>query len=95
MIKIDGGVTNNKYLTQFQANISKNWEIRRSNNVNSTPLGAALASGLGAGYFKNLDEIKRIIPESVHIKPEYDLTDEHYQWKSFIKNNINETTRKL
>jgi glycerol kinase len=56
-IRVDGGACANDFLMQFQADISEA-EVLRPETVESTALGAAYLAGLGAGFYKNKDEIK-------------------------------------
>lgn len=58
-IVVGGGPTENDYLMQLQANIL-GIKIIRSKIKEMTAFGTAIASGLGAGLFKDLGEIKRI-----------------------------------
>lgn len=49
----------NNYLMQFQSDIIGT-EIARAKNLETTALGAAFLAGLAVGYWKDLDEIKRL-----------------------------------
>jgi len=53
-LKVDGGATKNKFLMQFQSDIS-NLEIKKSENIESTALGAALLSGIGSNYWGEIE----------------------------------------
>ena len=59
ILKVDGGATANNYLMQYQANIL-NSKIILPECLETTSLGVAYLAGLGSGYFKDLDDIKKI-----------------------------------
>ncbi len=67
-IKVDGGACKNNFLMQFQSDIS-NVDIIRPSNVESTALGAAYIAGLFSGFWKDLDEIKKIKKSDKLFKP--------------------------
>jgi glycerol kinase len=48
-IKVDGGACRNKFLMQFQANISQG-EVIKPINIETTAMGAAYMAGLAVGY---------------------------------------------
>ena len=56
-LNVDGGATQNTFLMQFQSDISK-IKIQKPFNIESTALGAALLSGLGSRYWKDLKHLK-------------------------------------
>lgn len=56
VMKADGGASKNKFLMQFQADIS-NITVELQSNAEATALGAALLAGLGSGFYKSRDEI--------------------------------------
>ena len=55
-LKVDGGVSNNNFVMQFQSDIS-DLEIIRYESVESTALGAAFFAGLAVGYYDSLADI--------------------------------------
>lgn len=55
-LKADGGASVNNSLMQFQSDIS-DFEIHRSYTSETTLLGAAYLSGIGIGFWKNIDEL--------------------------------------
>jgi len=57
-LKVDGGAVVNNFLCQFQADIL-GVDVIRPESVETTSLGAAYLAGIGVGYWKNTDEIKR------------------------------------
>lgn len=58
-IAVDGGASNNNYLMQFQADLIN---VKLLQNVESevTGLGAGFIAGLATGFWKNIEEIKRL-----------------------------------
>ncbi len=61
-IRADGGASQNKFLMQFQANISKT-EVCCPKSAEATALGAAFLAGLAVGFWKDLNEIKTLNQE--------------------------------
>jgi len=58
-IKVDGGVSQNKFVLQFLSDIL-GMEIEHSANPEPTALGAAFMAGLATGFWKSKDELKLI-----------------------------------
>lgn len=58
-IKVDGGASANNLLMQLQADYAAT-EVVRPQILESTALGAAYLAGLGVGFWKSTDEIRRI-----------------------------------
>jgi glycerol kinase len=56
-LKVDGGMTRNELLMQFQADIL-DVPVIRPRNMETTVLGAAYAAGLATGFWKDLSELK-------------------------------------
>lgn len=59
MLKVDGGASRNNYLMQFQADIL-GIEIDRAADLETTALGAAFLAGLGVGFWKDIEDIKKV-----------------------------------
>ena len=57
-LRADGGMADNSLLMQFQADIL-NRPVICPRSKETTALGAAYAAGLGAGLFKNTDELRK------------------------------------
>lgn len=55
-IKVDGGAAANDFLLQFQADLA-GVRVERSENIETTALGAAYLAGLAVGYWKDQAEI--------------------------------------
>ena len=86
-ITVDGGLTLNDSLMQLQANVL-NINLYKSNQSESTALGAALLAGLGSGFYKNIDECMSVVGESGLIKrnkPMKEYTNKYKSWKKAIK----------
>jgi glycerol kinase len=58
-IRADGGASQNKFLMQFQSDIS-NTEVCCPQSAEATALGAAFLAGLAVGFWRDLKEINRI-----------------------------------
>jgi glycerol kinase len=58
-IKVDGGASANNLLMQLQADYAAT-QVVRPQIVESTAIGAAYLAGLGIGFWRNLDEIRKI-----------------------------------
>ena len=58
-IRADGGASQNKFLMQFQSDIS-NTEVCCPQSAEATALGAAFLAGLAVGFWRDLREINRI-----------------------------------
>ncbi len=58
-IKVDGGASANNLLMQLQADYAST-DVIRPQIVESTAIGAAYLAGLGVGFWKNVDEIRKI-----------------------------------
>lgn len=57
-LRVDGGMTRNELLMQFQSDIL-GVPVIRPDVTETTALGAAYAAGLGAGIWKSLDDLKQ------------------------------------
>jgi glycerol kinase len=56
--KVDGGAVRNELLMQFQADILGT-NVVRPKNIETTSLGAAFLGGLGVGFWKSPEDIRR------------------------------------
>ncbi|MBO5211717.1 MAG: glycerol kinase GlpK [Clostridia bacterium] len=86
-IRADGGASQNKFLMQFQSNIS-NTEVCCPLSAEATALGAAFLAGLAVGFWKDLEEIKAISSSETVYVP--DMADTARQdlikgWKKAVK----------
>ncbi len=70
----DGGASQNKFLMQFQADISKTTVICPESGE-ATALGAAFLAGLAVGVWKNTDEIAKLSINKTAFSPSIYDTD--------------------
>ena len=57
-LRVDGGAVRNNFLMQFQADMLQT-KVDRPIVFETTALGAAYLAGLGTGFYKNTDDIKK------------------------------------
>ena len=67
-LRVDGGAVQNNFLMQFQADILQT-EVDRPAVFEATALGAAFLAGLGTGFYKNTDDIKKSWEPGTTFKP--------------------------
>lgn len=67
-IRVDGGASNNKFMMQFQADISQ-CQVTKPVNIETTAMGAAYLAGLGVGFWASVDEIKNSYQEEFSLNP--------------------------
>jgi len=58
-LRVDGGACASDLLMQIQADLI-GIPVERPRNVETTALGAAMMAGLGAGIWRNVDELKQV-----------------------------------
>ena len=58
-IRVDGGAAANNLLMQMQANLL-NCPVQRPMNLETTAMGAAYLAGLGVGFWKDRETLKKI-----------------------------------
>ncbi|MDX1959986.1 MAG: glycerol kinase GlpK [Leptospiraceae bacterium] len=86
VLKVDGGATFNDYLMQFQADILGK-KVIRPENVDTTVLGAAYLAGLETGFFKSVDELKKLSKKFKEYSPkmkEEDKLAEIHRWNKAV-----------
>lgn len=86
ILKVDGAATANEYLMQFQADIL-DIPLQRAEELETTSLGAAFLSGLGSGYWKDIDDIKKNYQSGNVYEPkmENEVRDNLYAgWKEAV-----------
>lgn len=62
-LKIDGGVTANNFLMQFQSDLL-GINLIRPSNIDTTVLGAAFLAGIFTGFYKSVNELKKFQKDS-------------------------------
>ena len=75
---------NNDFLMQFQSDML-NIDIIRPKISESTALGAAFISGLSVGFFKDLEEIKKIVKSDFTFTPVMARSEANYMYNRWIK----------
>ena len=86
-LKVDGGATNNHYLMQFQSDIL-NVKIKRPEVSETTALGAFYLAGLATGFYKDIEEIKKIHKYKDYYVPNMSNTlrkEKYAKWKRAVK----------
>lgn len=90
-LRVDGGVSKNNFLLQFQSDIL-NKKIKLPTMVESTLMGAVYMAGLSSGAYKNLDEIstkwelnKEFCPAMKNAERKHLLNEWHNAMKKIIK----------
>ena len=73
VVKIDGGMVENNWFSQFLANII-NIKTERPKVLETTALGVALFAGYQIGLFKSLNQIKRKWKKDKTFKPKLSST---------------------
>ncbi len=68
-LKVDGGMTQNSLLMQFQADIL-GIPVLRPQVAETTALGAAYAAGLAVGFWHNLEELRDKWHEQARFEPQ-------------------------
>ncbi|MDO5029966.1 MAG: glycerol kinase GlpK [Corynebacterium sp.] len=86
-LSVDGGMTMNEFLMQFQADIL-DVTVTRPNNIETTALGAAYAAGLGVGFWSSLDEVKAHITIDKKWRPKMEAEERDrlfHQWNRAVE----------
>jgi glycerol kinase len=90
-LQVDGGMTVNEDLMQFQASMV-GVNVTRPKMIETTALGAAYAAGLAVGYWKDLNDLKQNWEIDKVWTPKLENeTKEKYkrQWKKAIEKSMN------
>ena len=85
-LKVDGGMTANELLMQFQADVL-GVPVVRPAVTETTALGAAFAAGLAAGFWSDQDELRERWSEDKRWEPKMDEDErerEYTQWKKAV-----------
>jgi glycerol kinase len=84
--KVDGGASQNDLLMQFQADLL-GVTVERPRMVDTTALGAAFLAGLGAGIWKDREEIRRSWKSGKRFQPRMKATEREAhlaKWKRAV-----------
>jgi glycerol kinase len=85
-LKVDGGMTANELLMQFQADVL-GVPVVRPAVTETTALGAAFAAGLAVGFWSDQDELRERWREDKRWEPQMDADErerEYTQWKKAV-----------
>ncbi len=72
-LRVDGGVSRNEFLMQFQSDMLGK-KVIKSNSSECTALGTIYMTGIATGYYKSISEIKNLIKDTVIYKPHMQQT---------------------
>jgi len=89
-LKVDGGMTANDELMQFQADIL-GVPVVRPVVAETTALGAAYAAGLAVGFWDNLDDLRANWQEDKRWEPDMDSDERDRQlrlWKKAVTKSM-------
>lgn len=90
-LRVDGGMTMNELLMQFQADILGT-NVVRPKNVETTATGAAYAAGLGIGFWKDLAALKDQASEAktwTPSMPQEDVDRLYREWNRAVERSYN------
>lgn len=86
-LMVDGGASANHFLMQFQADLLGK-SLYRPKNLESTALGVCYLAGLGAGIWKNKEELKGLKLEDRRFSPQKDpqwVSQKIKLWKKAVE----------
>lgn len=87
LLKAVGGASRNNMMMQFTADIL-GFDIERPKNIEATAAGAAYLAGLAVGYWKDLEDIKKIrkVDRVFHPSMEEKTREEYLKgWRRAVK----------
>ncbi|MHA1150504.1 MAG: glycerol kinase 5 [Promethearchaeota archaeon] len=90
-IKLDGGVSQNKFLLQFLANIL-GMEIHHSAHPETTALGAAFMAGLETKFWDSVEKLKEFIKVDAVYRPQMSEAERKLKykcWQDVVKRSLN------
>jgi len=83
-LRVDGGMTANSLLMQFQADVL-GVPVVRPTVSETTALGAAFAAGLAVGFWKDLDELRERWQEDRRWEPQMDAAERERRYARWRK----------
>jgi glycerol kinase len=89
-LRVDGGMTANRLLMQFQADIL-GVDVVLPKVAETTALGAAYAAGLAVGFWPSLDEIEGMWDEGERWHPSMPPTERerlHGRWRQALSRSL-------
>jgi len=90
LIKVDGGATTNDTLMQLQADILGVTVVRPS-VAETTALGAAYAAGISAGFWSDLEDVRRNWQEDRRFEAHWDEDRRergYLDWKRAVERSL-------
>jgi glycerol kinase len=90
-LRVDGGMTGNELLMQFQADVL-GVPVIRPQITETTALGAAYAAGLAVGFWNDQDELRERWAEDKRWEPNMDedvREREYARWKKAVERSLN------
>eukprot|EP01067_Filipodium_phascolosomae_P006655 Filipodium_phascolosomae@DN493_c0_g1_i1.p1 len=90
LIKVDGGMCHNPEFMQLVCDLC-GVDVAKPENVEVTVLGAAIAAGLGCGFFKNQEEVAALITTNQSYKPVMPAataTTKYNRWKMAVDRSL-------
>ena len=84
--KVDGGMSNNSFFSQLQADTLKT-EIYRPKDIETTALGAAYLAAIGSGFAKK-EDLKEFWKIDKKFLPKNDLDLKFETWQEYLKKLI-------
>jgi glycerol kinase len=89
-LRVDGGMTGNELLMQFQADVL-GVPVIRPEVTETTALGAAYAAGLATGFWADQDELKERWAEDKRWEPQMEEAErekEYARWKKAVERSF-------
>ncbi|HEY4606056.1 MAG TPA: FGGY-family carbohydrate kinase, partial [Acidimicrobiia bacterium] len=89
-LRVDGGMTGNDLLMQFQADIL-GVDVVRPRVAETTALGAAYGAGLAVGFWSGLEEIRSLWAEGRRWQPVMSRDERdrlHDRWKKAVLRSL-------
>lgn len=88
-LRVDGGASANNWLMQFQSDILQT-SVLRPDYTESTALGAAMLSGIGAGIFTK-ESLQTLNSDTKYFSPKMKLIEAdamYFEWQNAVKKAI-------
>lgn len=94
-LKVDGGVTNNNFVMEFQASLL-GIPVVRPQNVDASVRGAAFMAGMAVGMWNSKEEIKKLYLVDKKFEPECNEEEmkQYYSgWQDAVKRTLSDRER--
>ncbi len=83
-LKVDGGMSANNFLMQFQADILQTPVVRAA-SAEATAMGAAFMAGLTAGIWSSPEELRALVNEKDRLFPQMAPKEAHKLYSGWLK----------